>query len=146
LATSSSRSVSKSRSRGAVSGRSRLRGSLKAWQIRLGLQAWKITLTRTLPEEVEVTPYAGITDDSKTQAGMCMVDAHGMKAHIYVAPEEELAGCGLDEEQVLLHEMLHIRLVGLEMIPGTEPIGHTLALENVVNALTKAFLPGTRVA
>lgn len=141
----SSKLASKLHSSALGSGTSRLQVSKRQWQKRLGLGGWTITLTRRLPEGVEIEGYAGSQTEPKAQVGMAMVDPHGMKAIIYVAGEEELGEVDLTPEQVLVHEMLHIRLSGLEVVPPTEPAGHTMVLENTIHALTKALL-GTKVA
>lgn len=80
-------------------------------------------------------------EEQRDSAGLAFVDPHQMSAGIYIASQAELEEHGLSREQVLLHELLHVKFSVLSLIPPTEPVGHTLAVENLVNSLTRTLLP-----
>jgi hypothetical protein len=115
-----------------------LREKAQGWQRRLGLEHWKITVTRTPPDGT-TDEYAGEEPGSRTMAECCQVDTHSLKAVIYVAPGGVLKKIGVSAEEVLVHEMLHIRLAPLVMIPKDEAVGLEMVLENTINGLTKAL-------
>jgi hypothetical protein len=123
--------------------------SLKQWKKLLGLQAWGIQLVR-VPEKTPPQVYPGmapVPPEELFSAGYCKVDPYQQRAIIYVAPDRKLAENGMEgeAERVLVHELLHLKLGQLILVPNSEEIGQTLLLENVINSLTRAFF-GMRVA
>jgi len=121
---------------------------MKRWKATLGLQTWRIKLIRKTERDMSDALYPGTEEEDEEgrfNAGYCQVDPHQQKAIIYVAPDKDLKEYGLVPEQILIHELLHLRLGHLAMVPASEPVGHNLLLENAIHSLTNAFL-GMKVA
>ena len=95
-----------------------LRASARYWQERLGLNDWKITIRQAKNSEMAGDEYAG---------------------HAYWIPEYPEGtilvrrGSGVD---IVLHELLHIRLEGHRPSPKR----YDALYERALNALTDALL------
>jgi hypothetical protein len=137
----SSVSFSARRGRKSSSGSSKisLGRNLRRWQTRLGLQSWRIRLTRVQERRPEGYPGTESSEQG-VNAGYCECDPHRMVAVIYVAPDELLGEIAVDPEEVLVHELLHLRLGHLVMIPPGEATGQALLLEHAIHGLTRALI------
>jgi Zn-dependent peptidase ImmA (M78 family) len=101
-----------------------VRQLLSAWQNRLGLGVWKITV----------------------QWG-CVEGAHGhvdfdvlhRQAAIFINKPAKLPDT-IKVEYVLVHELLHLVLIELELVEKSKNDIKEMVLERVVNQLTNALL------
>jgi len=101
-----------------------VRALLKAWQSRLGLQPWKITV------------HWGKLE---TEHGNVEFDVLHRIARIEINRPTALPQA-ISVEYVLVHELLHLVLVELELVEKAKNEQKEMTLERVVNQLTNALL------
>ena len=107
---------------------------LKEWQIRLGLQDWRIKLvTNCKPNEMELENCAGCTDwtESIKTARIEILDKNYYGKRIVP----------FDFEKILVHELLHLKLC---LVSNNVDEFQERYMHQIIDDLARAFIDAKR--
>lgn len=99
----------------------KIKALVKTWQRRLNLKDWQIELM-----------IEDVSEEGHELLGYAQVDLHRRRARVTINPETESE----DLEDVVVHELLHVRLAGI-----IQPFGRNEHVDTLVEHFLDDIVP-----